>query len=350
MRIEQVMNQISMSGKEVSDTKVLLAEVMAQYKSVEDACFLNDASVIAHELPRRARQLLNDFKHQEPPGGACLIRTYPIDDRRIGLTPKHWKQRLEISPTLEEELLMVLFGSLLGDVIAWATQQDAYILHDVIPIEDDENSQISTGSQQLIWWHNEDAFHPFRGDYVSLMCLRNPDRIPTTLASTDQFKLSKRQIDILFEPRFTIDPDESHAEKHQARAASHTGDEADTLLKAAYEHISEMHSNPPKLAVLYGDPEMPYVRIDPYFMHPLEDDEAQSALNALVHMVDGCLSELVLQSGDFLFIDNYRAVHGRKPFKARYDGTDRWLKRMNVTRDLRKSRSARTTCASRVIY
>jgi hypothetical protein len=34
-------------------------------------------------------------------------------------------------------------------------------------------------------------------------------------------------------------------------------------------------------------------------------------------------------------------VHGRKPFKARHDGTDRWLKRLDVTLDLRKSRAAR---------
>jgi enduracididine beta-hydroxylase len=344
------MDQISLSGEEVSYIKGLLSRVAEQYKSVEDAAFLNEASVIAHELPRRVRNFLNNFKRQEPPGGACLIKAYPIDDRRIGCTPKHWKQRREISSTLEEELLLMLFGSLLGDAIAWATQQNAYMLHDVIPIKDDEDAQISTGSEQLIWWHNEDAFHPFRGDYVSLMCLRNSDRIPTTLASTDQIKLCQRDLDILFEPRFTIYPDESHAEKKKSAAFSQTGNGADALVKAAYERISEMHANPSKLAVLYGDPQSPYIRLDPYFMQPLDDGEAQSALNALVDAVDVCLSELVLEPGDFLFVDNYRAVHGRKRFKARYDGSDRWLKRMNVARDLRKSRSARTTCASRVIY
>lgn len=41
------------------------------------------------------------------------------------------------------------------------------------------------------------------------------------------------------------------------------------------------------------------------------------------------------------FLDNCRIVHERKPFKARHDGTDRWLKRLNVACDLRKSRSSR---------
>lgn len=343
------MDQISIAEEEVSDIKGLLSEVAKQYQSVEDEAFLNEVSVIAHALPRRIRNFLNNFRRQEPPGGACLIRAYPIDDRLIGPTPRHWKHRGGISSTLEEELLLMLFGSLLGDAIAWATQQNAYLLHDVIPIKDDENAQISTGSEQNIWWHNEDAFHPFRGDYVSLMCLRNSDRISTTLASTDQIKLSQHHIDILFEPRFTIHPDDSHAEKNRPAAAD-PDDPAGALVKAAHDRISEMHSNPLKLAVFYGDPQSPYIRLDPYFMRPLDDDEAQSALNALVHAVNGCLSELVLEPGDFLFVDNYRTVHGRKRFKARYDGSDRWLKRMNLTTDLRKSRSARITCASRVIY
>ena len=34
---------------------------------------------------------------------------------------------------------------------------------------------------------------------------------------------------------------------------------------------------------------------------------------------------------------------------AKYDGTDRWLKRINVTRDLRKSRGSRSHSASRLI-
>jgi alpha-ketoglutarate-dependent taurine dioxygenase len=56
-----------------------------------------------------------------------------------------------------------------------------------------------------------------------------------------------------------------------------------------------------------------------------------------------------MESGDFCFLDNYRVVHGRKPFKARHDGTDRWLKRVNVVRDLRKSRTARQSAMARTI-
>jgi hypothetical protein len=37
------------------------------------------------------------------------------------------------------------------------------------------------------------------------------------------------------------------------------------------------------------------------------------------------------------------------PFTARYDGTDRWLKRINVTHDLRRSRAMRASAGNRLI-
>jgi enduracididine beta-hydroxylase len=51
-----------------------------------------------------------------------------------------------------------------------------------------------------------------------------------------------------------------------------------------------------------------------------------------------------------LFVDNFRAVHGRNPFKANFDGRDRWLKRLNIASDLRKSRDSRVSSYNRVIY
>lgn len=102
--------------------------------------------------------------------------------------------------------------------------------------------------------------------------------------------------------------------------------------------------------MLFGDPHAPYVRLDPYFMDRVEDPAARTALEELTRQIDGALEDQVLEAGGVCFIDNFQAVHGRKPFSARYDGTDRWLKRINVVRDLRKSRDARRAAESRVLY
>jgi Fe(II)/alpha-ketoglutarate-dependent arginine beta-hydroxylase len=347
--LEEHMHRATLSQEEIRAIRALLAEVATQYTSVEDADFIRNAAIIAHELPRRIRVFLDDFKRLELPPCLCVISAFPLDNVGIGPTPEHWKSKSKHSSTLESEMLFVLFGSLLGDLIGWAMQQGGHLIHEVMPIKSDENTQISTGSKQVIWWHTEDAFHPYRGDYVGLMCLRNPALVPTTFNSMDRVHISPRHLKILFEPRFIIRPDESHVVKTDTQLREHENN-YDAHLQIACEQIRQMHLNPPKMSILYGSPLAPYIRIDPYFMDQLKDEEAQSALNSLIHAVDASLSEIVLQPGDYLFLDNYLAVHGRKPFTAKYDGSDRWLKRINITRDLRKSRSTRINTLSRIIF
>jgi alpha-ketoglutarate-dependent taurine dioxygenase len=48
-----------------------------------------------------------------------------------------------------------------------------------------------------------------------------------------------------------------------------------------------------------------------------------------------------LRAGDVLVVDNTLAVHGRTPFVARYDGTDRWLQRTMTVADLAASAADR---------
>lgn len=341
------MNTLSLDVTECDRIESLLDEITVQYTSLEDEKFLRDVPLFAHELPRRVRTFLNDFRMLEPQSGACMISGYPVDFSRIGPTPEHWKNKPKVSRVLREEMLLMLFGSLLGDAIGWATQQDGHLVHDIMPIKGLEQEQLGTGSEQLLWWHNEDAFHSYRGDYIAMMCLRNPDRVATTMACIDDVRLTKEQVKILFSPHFVIHPDESHQEKNKGSAKLDDGNDS---LVAAYEQINQMNNAPQKIAVLYGDPASPYLRIDPYFMDEVEDEVVQNALNALIQSLEDALIEVALQPGEFLFIDNYKTVHGRKPFKAKYDGNDRWLMRINITKDMRKSRAARLSCTSRILY
>ena len=85
------------------------------------------------------------------------------------------------------------------------------------------------------------------------------------------------------------------------------------------------------------------------FMDPPENPEARAALDRLIRLIGSRLEEMVLDPGEFCFIDNFKAVHGRRSFKARFDGTDRWLKRVNIMRDLRRSRGLRARSESRLL-
>jgi hypothetical protein len=190
-----------------------------------------------------------------------------------------------------------------------------------VPIEGHENKMIGSGSELELVWHTEDARYSYRGDYIGLLCLRNTDAVPTTYALIDEVQLDPHLVEVLSEPHFLFRPDPSHPRDNEGEKAS----------------------------VLFGDLRSPYIRFDPYCMDRPETEEARSAMDSLIRAIDENLKGVALLPGECLFIDNYKAVHGRSSFKARFDGTDRWLKRINVVRDLRKSRAVRAAPASRVV-
>jgi Fe(II)/alpha-ketoglutarate-dependent arginine beta-hydroxylase len=340
------MPKLVLDDVEVTSIQQLLTALAATYDSAEDPELLLESTLLAHELPRRVRTALNSFRLTEPDSALFILSGYPVDETRIGPTPAHWHRPDEVrSPALAEEILFVLACSLLGDCIGWQTQQGGRIVHDVMPIRGMEQEQIGTGSEQTIWWHTEDAFHPLHGDYLAMMCLRNPDRVPTTFASLEGLALDPEDRQTLFERHYTIQPDNSHRPENSAHPEA-----AGNGLAKQYAHVEQMRREPEKIALLSGDPGSPYIRIDPYFMDPVQDHpRAQRAFTALIAALDDKLGDVVLEPGDICFIDNRKAVHGRRAFKARYDGRDRWFKRTNVTRDLRKSREARTAATSRII-
>ena len=327
------MHIFKLSEEDIAAIQPLLAEVASRHSSVEDVGFLDEARTYAQELPRRLRAFLNDFRIKEP-SGMCIISGYPIDDAKIGKTPSHWKNGSSDSSTgdsspngpggsstIEEEVFLNLCGALLGEAIGWAHQREGLICQDLLPIKGHEHEMLGSGSKQDLVWHTEDARYAHRGDYIGLMCLRNPDAVPTTFVSIDEIELDLDQVKPLFEPRFVFLADPSHP--------------ADTETERA--------------AVLFGDPEAPYIRFDPYSMEEPQTEEDRAAFDYLVRVIDEALTGVALEAGDCVFIDNYKTVHGRSSFKPRFDGTDRWLKRVNISRDLRKSRGVRKETASRVI-
>jgi Fe(II)/alpha-ketoglutarate-dependent arginine beta-hydroxylase len=343
------MPTITLEPHEIAETRALLDDLAARHASPEDEAFLNEADLAAHDLPRRVRKAVREFRLYEPASAMLVVRGWPVDEARIGPTPAHWQRHGPENDTRHEDMLLLLLGSLLGAPIGWSTQQGGRVVHDLLPIKGHEHEQVGTGSEELITWHVEDAFHPYRGDYLGMMCLRNPDRVPTTFAPISKVKLAPDRMAVLADPHFVIRPDNSHLPRNGAGENGRTPAE-EALVRRAYRKIEQMCASPERIPVLFGDPGTPYVRMDPYFMDPPEDDAARESFAELMREVDAALEDCVLEPGDVCFIDNYQAVHGRKPFKARYDGRDRWLKRINVVRDLRKSREARLSATSRVLY
>ncbi|WP_327001049.1 TauD/TfdA family dioxygenase [Dactylosporangium sp. NBC_01737] len=343
------MHEIRLSSTECAEVEAILAELIDTYPDANDATFLQQVTLYAARMPQRLRAGINGMRHQETVG-ACRITGFAVDDEQIGATPRHWADTLRQSTTIREDFFFVLCATLLGDVFCWSSQQGGRLVNEVVPIKGDEDRQINSGSTTELLWHTEDAFHPYRADYIGLMCLRNPDRTETMVACLDEVPIAEDVSKVLFEQRFVFRPDDAHLPSNRdPNMEVEPGTEA--ALARSYARIEEICRNPEKTAVLFGDPSAPYIRLDSDAIErDIDDPLAVAALDVFMAEVDKHLQGVVLEPGDVMFVDNYRAVHGRQPFKARFDGRDRWLRRVNITRDIRKSRDSRTSATARVVY
>lgn len=318
-----------MTPVESAQTAEMVEQFVATLPTGEELDLFALETAAFRLLPERLVKFLRSFRQREP-AGAILIRGWNVDDGAIGPTPEHWRGRPALSPTLREEAFLAMVSSVLGDIFSWSTVQGGQLVQDLLPVRGEEMDKSAGSSASLLELHNEDAFSPLRCDYLGLMCMRNDDRVPTAYAALDGVVLTSAQRRILAEPRFVLTPDPEHLKRSAER-----GEDAPEPLKSG---------------VLFGAPDHPYLALDELFIEvDPNDHEARSALDALLDELKRVQQDIALAPGELLFLDNYRAVHGRRPFTARYDGRDRWVKRISVTRNLRRSRAARASADSPVV-
>lgn len=271
---------------------------------------------------------------------ACLVHGFPLNDAMIGPTPLHWDAPESDERARDAEIYLGVCAMALGEPFTWATLQSGRIIQNILPIAGDEDRQNGYGSDALLEFHTEDGFHPGRCDYLMLLGLRNPDRVPTTVASVWDIELGARERRVLSERRFHILPDDEHIRQLEARSPDH----------AALREARLMRDQPEPVAVLFGTPERPYLRLDRPFMSVVgADRDAERALDRLMEELLRVQRDVVVEQGSLLLVDNYAAVHGRRSFASRYDGTDRWLKKITVRLSLRQGDVSTPLSGSRVL-
>jgi hypothetical protein len=304
-------NRFILNKNEISHVKRLVETCLDSYRSFDDYQFLKNLPLMAHKLPTRVSTFLNEFKYNPNKEGYCVVSTGLLDSERLGATPSHWEHETNNDTCQTEVMAMCLCASILGDIFGWLTQQDGRVVHDIVPIETHKSEQLGSGSNEELTWHTEDAFHELRGDYLIMMCSHKPEN------------------------------------SSKARKQVLTNDEG---LKYAYDTMLNRDAAPEKIAILFGNKKDPCLRIDPYFMDEPEDPKAREAYAAIVELVTESLVEVSLNPGEILIVDNYEVVHGRRAFQAKFDGTDRWYKRLNVIRDIRRCNEVLEAKQSRIVY
>jgi Fe(II)/alpha-ketoglutarate-dependent arginine beta-hydroxylase len=275
-------------------------------------------------LPAGLREFLGEFR-DDPGSTVCQVDGFPIDDVAVGPTPAHWERPQGLERTAESDVFLAMCGSVLGDPFAWATLQYGRMIQDIFPIRGDERNESGHGSDAFLMFHTDDAFRSDSANYLLLFGVRNHDLVPTYAAAVRDVLLSDGDRTLLTEPRFHIVPDDEHIRQLERRAP---GEPA--LLRAI-----EMRDRPEPVPVIYGEPDHPRIRLDAPFMRCIDDEpNAMRALATLQAELERVRRPYVAAPGTLLILDNHGVVHARESFKARYDGTDRWLRKLIVSHDL----------------
>jgi L-asparagine oxygenase len=230
----------------------------------------------------------------------------------IGDVPRTPVQPYFNSPLLDVAKTTFLSNALrLGHPISFAQEQSGALIQNILPVHKTENDQISTSSKVTLALHTETSFHPYKPDYVMLLCLRGDPTAVTTYANIDDIieYLDNETISYLQDPVYLTGIDKSFRESDKE-----------------YRQV--------KLPILKKVGRNEYnFNYDEDLMYPT-NILASMAIDKLAEAVCKCVKEIVLEAGDLLIIDNNKTIHGRKPFQPRYDGTDRWVQRMLVRKEL----------------
>jgi len=234
----------------------------------------------------------------------------------IGQIPSTPAQPYFDSPLLDTAKNTLLsYAELLGHPISFIQEQNGALIQNILPVHKTEYDQISTSSKVNLALHTETAFHPYKPDYVMLLCLRGDPSAVTTYANVEDIikLLDKEMIIYLQDYAYVTGIDQSFRSPNKK-----------------YKEVT--------LSILKKIKEDEYNFVfDQDLMRP-KNILASMALDKLGEAISKCIKEVVLQTGDLLVIDNNKTIHGRKPFQPRYDGTDRWVQRMLVSKKLPPSK------------
>lgn len=315
------MLEIELTADEAIEIRRLCRSLGREYGSTDEEALLRELHQFPAEMPAGVVEEIRAYM-ETPESDFALVSHHMIRDHDLGVTPTSQKDPTTTKTSLEYEMVVMLYGSILGSVFGWATQQEGHIVNDIIPMETFADQQVGASSKVELAWHTEDAFHPGRADFICLFCLRNPTGAPTTVASIVDIESRQTLPAALFEPCVRIAADDA-----QQEGAEMTG----------VEEWTENQVDP--VPILSQNGVGLQMCVDPAYMSVAGEEEGvHDAVTGFCRTIDEHLTEVVLKPGDLLILNNHRAVHGRRPFKPTYSGRDRWLKRVNVARDFEARR------------
>ena len=254
-------------------------------KISEYLSFLDDDKIFSTELEGAVRHFVTDGNKT----GIFLIENLPTEPLKG-----------EAKDGSLSELILLAMARSIGKPFGYASQRNGEVIQNLMPKRADANKQLGTGSSVDLFWHTEDAHTNLNCDYIALLCLRG-DPEAATLASCVSVD--------------DLDPEMRH-QLEQKDYIIHSD--------ASYKNKSQLETS----VIGYEDGRL-ILKYDPSFTE-YKTKKAEEALTYLTEYMDKHAVGVYLKAGDLLLIDNHCAVHARSKYRPRYDGNDRWLKRVGI--------------------
>lgn len=201
----------------------------------------------------------------------------------------------------------------------YTSQQNALIHNNVAPVESfSSTAGHSNSAPHELGLHTEDASYnlgegkDISPDFLTLHYFRNPTEVPTLVSLPDWSSISAKTRDTLREEWFYNRTNPGQGGKN---------------------------NDPDKpVSVIYGPENDPWLRINTarLDLESYSPKQIQAIQELRLHLEERRIN-LSMRMGQIAIIDNRRVLHGRpahRPDQApKYDGTDRWQRRLTVSND-----------------
>jgi hypothetical protein len=306
----------------------LVEDASRSQLALDTSEFFDMAEVTEGLLSEAARVAFGALRRGEL--DSVLIRGLPSDedpgDTPNDVNPANTsKAPRHVAPPTRGHAWIATAVRRLGQEYSYALEKGGAIIHNIFPTQSGAKTQSNASWQVDLCLHSENAFHTIRPDFVTLYCVRAPKNPPSThLVLIDDIlpQLTDDEIALLREPRFTVRV-------------------VDSFLAGGAKALEL------PISIISGSARTPSVRWHETLRG--NDESATNVLERFSEAAKNAIREVRLQEGDLLAFANDRCLHGRDRFDVRLDGSDRWLLRTYVRRDLAAIRPFLSPLAPQVI-
>lgn len=295
--------KIHLTENDIQSLKYMVKKI--KYNPYENPeLFCNEIKKLSNKIPEHLKNIFIDFKKNGSETGFLLINI-PSSEDILPLTPD--SNKYYIGGNTELAKIQAILMSIMGNIVSYEAEGNGNLFQDIVPVKSMSNNQTSAGSNFELEIHTEQAFSKLRPDIISLSCLRG-DVNALTYVLPVQYILSTMndyEIELLKQPLWK------------------TGVDLSFKLNNDYFIDGDIRGPFP---IIQGDEKNSILIFDQDLMFGITE-ESQVLLKKIINIYYKYRLTHNLISGDIIFIDNNKAVHGRSQFKPKFDGFDRFLVR-----------------------